>query len=172
MLKSFILAATSIACTLSFASIVHAGDRGFDRNSKKQLNLIAERANSAKTTNISAADLKDIKQAIIKKYQQKNKGPEYPSATGATRFYEVKAIKLISYSLVSSIADKSVEKNAIISVTEIERIYSFGSKKVLDRNNQVVPEKYEYTYSSKDINITTRDVEITLTKRSGKWTAQ
>ena len=172
MMKSFILAATSIACILSLSNIADAGDRVIDRNSKKQLNLIADRANSAKPANISIVNLKGIEQAIIKKYQEKNKGPQYPSASGATRFYEIKSIKLTSYSSISAITTGSAEENAIVSITEIERIYGFGSKKFLDRNNQVVSGKYEYNYQNKDIHSSTRDVEITLTKRNGKWIAQ
>jgi hypothetical protein len=171
MLKSFILAATSIACILSISSVADAGDRGIDRHSKKQLNLITNLENSAKSANISAKDLKGIKQAIIKQYKEKNKGPQYPSASGATSFFEIKAIKLTSYLLPSAITNGSDEGSAGVSVTETQRTYGFGSKKLLDKNNQVIQRKYEYIYETKDISSNTRDIEIRLVKRDGKWIA-
>jgi hypothetical protein len=170
MLKSLIIAATSIACVLSIANIADANDRAFDLNLITRSNLIAKQTKTDRVnTTIPVADFKGIEQAILERYKRINKSPAYPAASGGINFYEVKEMKISSFSLFDTRGSATVE------VVENSRGYVFGSKNISDNkqpSNQIKPKKYKYNFYPSSLDpFTVRHITIDLTKRDGKWIA-
>ncbi len=173
-MKSFIIAVSSIACLLSITNIAEANDRTSNRQIDRSLttrsSLIAKQPKSANSDVIPASDLKGIEQAVIKYYQNLNRGPEYPSASGANTFYEVNNLKITSFLLFDNRGD--IEGQARILSAETQRSYSFGGDNALDKKNKIIPKKYKYVFVSTDNNTMIRNREITIIKRDGKWEAR
>jgi hypothetical protein len=163
-MKSLIIAASSILCILSIPNIANA-----NHHSINQI-LIAKQPNSVPSNAISASDLKGIEQAVVEYYKNLNRGPEYPSASGSNTFYEVTNLKITSFSIFENRGD--VEGQTRILAAETQRSYSFGGNDAVDKKNKVIPKKYKYVFVPTENNTTTRNREITLIKRNGKWEAR
>jgi hypothetical protein len=155
MMKSFVIAATSIAWMLSLVDIAAAGDRHqHSRHSKPQLNLIKPKADTLRSIAVPQKDLQGIEQAITELYKNRNKEPKAPTYTGAHTFYEAKEISVVSF-------DKD---GANIKIVETEQTYSFRGI-----STQLVNGKYRYAYSKSAYQPVVRTIDYSLRKKTGKW---
>ncbi len=169
MIKYLILSTSSIACVLSNPNIADAKNRisnhQLDRALTTRSNLIVNEPQSSHINAISASDLKDIEQAVIDHYKNLNKEPIYPVASGISRFYEVKNLKIVSFSLFDT------RGTARVQIVEAQRTYSFSGREVLDKNNRVIPKKYKYTFAPSQKNSLVRTRDLSIIKNDGKWVA-
>jgi hypothetical protein len=165
MIKSFILAATSIICVASISNIADAHDQSRTHKSKNRISLTTGAPSSTHARIISSKDFQGIEQAILDRYKKINDGPKYPATEGPVFFYEVKAMK-ISYLLLSDSSG-----SATIEAIENQRSYTFEAP---NRENEVASKKYKYTFSpiqSKSLRSVVVNRGIKLIKENGKWRA-
>jgi hypothetical protein len=154
MLKLATIATISIAALLSIASTSDA--RSIDRTSTHQLFSKSHPYTLAKQSkvpsrNISESDLKSIQQVISARYTNKNQVLESISST-SRRFYEVKSLKLISFS----------DTKAQIEVEENIRGYDF-------RNAQYISHQKSDLFGSPESEHTKHVFNINLEKLAGRW---
>lgn len=115
MLRATIFATISIVSLLSIASIADTKERASYHKATRQsqsqptLHLTAKQPQSL----VPAADLQGIHQAISAYYRDKNQAliPKQPKKQ-STKFFEVKSLKLISFS-----------SNVAVLATEVEQKY-------------------------------------------------
>jgi hypothetical protein len=124
MMKSFILAATSIACVLSISNNVDANDMGINIISAPQnrSNLIAKKPAISSNEAVPESDLKSIRQELIAYYRKHNEEEKTRQKSGEN-FYEVKKVNILKFEMRTS-SSGSVEKSAIIEVLQIDRAYT------------------------------------------------
>jgi hypothetical protein len=175
MLKSFILAATSIACMLSISSIADAGDRRIDRHPTVQnrLRLISTQPESRGTQVISSADIKIISRVITEFYKSLNqKSLEMPSGSqeisGGIGFYEAKKINLTAFDGSRNLAE--------IEVIETERSYSFTAKRTgvsttaKSSGQNQTNKRIEYTFKkSPNTKLSMSKHIFSLSRQNGGW---
>ncbi len=155
MMKSFIIAATSIACILSLSNIAAAGERHQDSHSNHQLNLIKEKTDTLRSIDVPKKDLKGIEKAITEFYKNKNQEPQAPSVSGAHRFYEAKEISITAFD----------NNSAVVKVVEVEQIYSFRAISTQLKNGRY---KYEYDKLT-SVKPVIREQNFSLLKEKNKW---
>jgi hypothetical protein len=113
MLKSALIIAIAIASTASLPLASSAKVKSINQRSPHQLadqskpNLIAKQV-KVKPKSISETDLQGINQTITERYLNKNQILETNLSNGR-RFYEVKSVKLISFSATK--AQIEIEEN-------------------------------------------------------------
>jgi hypothetical protein len=147
-------ATISIAFLFSIASISEA--RSSKRTSTHQLFSQSHPYSLAKQSkvpshHISESDLKSIQQVISARYTNKNQVLESVSST-SRRFYEVKSLKLISFS----------DTKAQVEVEENIRGYDF-------RNAQYISHQQSDLFESPESEHTKHIFNINLEKSAGKW---
>ena len=101
--------------------------------------------------NISESDLKSIQRVISDRYATKNQVLENV-ATTSRRFYEVKSLKLVSFS----------DTKAQIEVEENVRGYDFLNARYVNRQKSDLFDQPESEYAKRTFN-------IDLEKSAGKW---
>jgi hypothetical protein len=171
MLKSAIFVTTAIASILSISSIADARDRSSEQTIDRfQSNLIAKKLTSSNST-ISAATLKDIHQAIVEYYHNKNSDylPSNTSKTvpylGEASFFEVKDYLKLIYLGKPGVPTR--EHARVESIVE-RRAYRAGIIK--DINNNPIPSfKKTEGYRYKVIIEVYRNTDKKVGKNSGKW---
>lgn len=147
MLRSTIFATISIVSLLSIASIADAKERSSHQKatrhsqSKPTLHLTAKQPQSI----VPQADLQGIHQAISAYYRDKNQAliPKQPK-NQTTKFFEVKSLKLISFS-----------SNAAVLATEVEQ-----------KHYTLTGTSIKKTESSRD---KAENIRFKFEKISGKW---
>jgi hypothetical protein len=105
----------------------------------------------APNRSISESDLKGIQQVLSARYASKNQVLENTSSI-SRRFYEVKSLKLISFS----------DTKAQVEVEENIRGYDFRNPGYVSRQKLAISE-------SPDSGYTTNIFNISLEKSAGKW---
>ena len=154
MLRLPTIAIVSIASLLSIVRVSDA--RSIERAathpvfSQSKPYLLAKQSKIS-SRNISQLDLKNIQRVISDRYATKNQVLESVSST-SRRFYEVKSLKLISFS----------ETKAQIEVEENIRGYDFLNATYVSHQKSNLLEKPASDYVK---NI----FKIELEKSSGKW---
>ncbi len=146
MLRLSTIATISIASLLPIASISDARSvstkKGYANTSGQS---------KVPSRNISASDLHSIQQVLSARYASKNQVLENVSST-SRRFYEVKSLKLISFS----------DTKAQVEVEENIRGYDF-------RNSGYVSHQKSDLLESPDRGSTKNIFNINLEKSAGKW---
>jgi hypothetical protein len=164
MLRLSTIATISIASLLPIASISDArsistkkgNTNTSEQTSARQASSQPKSYSLAKQSkvssrNISASDLQNIQQLLSARYASKNQVLENVSNT-SRRFYEVKSLKLISFS----------DTKAQIEVEENIRGYDF-------RNPGYLSHQKSDLFESPDSGSTTHIFNISLEKSAGKW---
>ncbi len=109
------------------------------------------RQSRAISRSISASDLQSIQQVLSARYASKNQVLENTSST-SRRFYEVKSLKLISFS----------DTKAQVEVEENIRGYDFRNPGYVSRQKSAIFESPDNGYTKNVFN-------ISLEKSAGKW---
>ena len=154
MIKSFVLAATSIAYILSIANIVDAKVQKSDQKIYREQSCLSQTAQSTQAYNISTADIRGICQSLTNHYTGLNKygvaKQESCIRTSCSnrndsefRAFEVNKIELISY---------HNKDQAMIRIEHINRLYEW-----VDRN---------WVLTKKHLAIS----EVQFFKKDDKWT--
>jgi hypothetical protein len=164
MLRLSTIATISIASLLSIASISDAKSistkKGYTntsgQTSARQASSQPKSSSLAKQSkvssrNISASDLQSIQQLLSARYASKNQVLENVSST-SRRFYEVKSLKLISFS----------DTKAQVEVEENIRGYDFHNPGYLSHQKSDL-------FESPDSESTKNVFNISLEKSAGKW---
>jgi hypothetical protein len=154
MLRLPTIALLSISSLLSIVKICDA--RSIERASTHQVISQSKPYSLAKQSkipsrNISESDLKNIQRVISDRYATKNQVLESISST-SRRFYEVKSLKLISFS----------DTKAQIEVEENIRGYDFLNAAYVSHQKSDLFEKPESEYVK-------HIFKIELEKSAGKW---
>lgn len=149
MLRLSTITTISIVSLLSIARISDASStiRSF---SQVKPSLLAKQP-KVSSRNISETDIKSIQQVISARYTSKNQVLENISST-SRRFYEVKSLKLISFS----------DTKAQVEVEENIRGYDFRNPGYVSRQKPDLFENSDNGYIKNVFN-------ISLEKSSGKW---
>ena len=172
MIKLFILTATSIIWILSTSNFADAEDVGIQRSLKSQFKLNTNSQNSPEKNSITATEVKSIEGAVIEHYKKINVGPSYPATNGIATFWEVKKIKLTSFSIFGG--DKGANLDmARVEIIVDERYYNFQNRNSVPTATRTGSWKYEYNFAPTSINpIKSSKTALILSKRNGKWTAE
>ena len=154
MLKVTTVAIVSIVSLLSIVGISDA--RSIKRASTHLLLSQSKPSTLAKQSkipsrNISEPDLKSIQKIISDRYATKNQVLENV-ATTSRRFYEVKSLKLVSFS----------DTKAQLEVEENVRGYDFLNARYVNRQKLDLFEQPDSAYVKRTFN-------IDLEKSAGKW---
>ena len=151
------LPTAAIVSIISLLSMVGISDaRSIKRASTHQLLSQSKPSALAKQSklpsrSISESDLKSIQKVISDRYATKNQVLENISTT-SRRFYEVKSLKLVSFSDIK----------AQIEVEENVRGYDFLNTRYVNRQKLDLFEQPESEYAKRTFN-------IDLEKSAGKW---
>ena len=164
MLRLSTIITISIALSLPVASISDArsistkkgytstsGQTSAHQSSSQPKPYSLAKQSKVPSRNISASDLQSIQQLLSARYASKNQVLENVSST-ARRFYEVKSLKLISFS----------DTKAQIEVEENIRGYDF-------RNAGYVSQQKPDIFENPDSGYTKNVFNISLDKSAGKW---
>jgi hypothetical protein len=164
MLRLSTIATISIASLLSIASISDARSISHQKNYVNASKQTSTHQSFSQTKpyslakqsrilsrSISESDLKGIQQVISARYASKNQVLEDVSST-SRRFYEVKSLKLISFS----------DTKAQVEVEENIRGYDFRNSGYVSRQKSAIFEKPDSGYTKNIFN-------ISLEKSAGKW---
>jgi hypothetical protein len=164
MLRLSTIATISIASLLPIASISDArsistkkgyantsGQTSAHQSSSRTKPYSVAKQSKVPSRNISASDLQSIQQVLSARYASKNQVLENVSST-SRRFYEVKSLKLISFS----------DTKAQVEVEENIRGYDF-------RNSGYVSHQKSDLLESPDRGSTKNVFNINLEKSAGKW---
>lgn len=160
MMKSFILAATSIACVLSLANISNAKDRGIDRPliTQNRSNLVAKKSSALSSYPITKIEIKELYQLINERYKRMNIAQE--GGSGAKSFVEIKSLKLVDVKTLLG------ETEFILEATMTTREYSYGNEtnpiKIKAMNGVV---KTVFTLDKEK----EETINVYAKKRQGKW---
>ena len=164
MLKLFTIITISIASLLPIASSSDARSistkKGYNNTSGQTSDRQASsqpkpyslaKQSKVPSRNMSASDLQSIQQLLSARYASKNQVLENVSST-SRRFYEVKSLKLISFS----------DTKAQIEVEENIRGYDF-------RNSGYVSHQKLDLFENPDSGSTKNIFNVNLEKLAGKW---
>ena len=164
MLRLSTIATISIASLLSIASISDArsistkkgytntsGQTSARQASSQPKSYSLAKQSKVPSRNISASDLQSIQQLLSARYASKNQVLENVSST-SRRFYEVKSLKLISFS----------DTKAQIEVEENIRGYDFRNPGYLSHHKSDL-------FESPDSESTKNVFNVNLEKSAGKW---
>jgi hypothetical protein len=141
MMKSFILAATSIVCISSIPNIVAANDikNNINYTVQKRSNSIAKKTTVSASKSIPQSELNSIRKEIIDYYTRHNRKEEKEGGIGV--FYEVTKINVLEFSMSPSTAG-GFEKSAIVESFQTNRAYNkylVNERTVFTENNRPDP---------------------------------
>ena len=151
------LPTVAIVSIVSLLSIIRISDaRSIKRASTHQLFSQSKPYSLAQQSkvpsrNISESDLKSIQRVISDRYATKNQVLENVSTT-SRRFYEVKSLKLVSFS----------DTKAQLEIEENIRGYDFLNARYVNHQKPDLFDKPESEYAKRTFN-------IDLEKSAGKW---
>jgi hypothetical protein len=190
MMKSFILAATSIAYLLSIGNNANANNQSkfsrLDCNLACQYktNLISKYPSPEKISTISRdviskKDLEDIYKAIelssmfksIRTSNLENEPKINGRRKGETRFDEITKLRLTS--VHSNWVDKPISK-VQVEMTLIRRFYNFSGvvdewSKERDNLGEFVPTKHHFVFEKSSYKDRIFIQDITIERINGKW---
>ena len=166
MIKSFILAVTSISYILGTVNIAEAKVKKSDKKVDREQTCLDQKSNSSQALNISTADLRAICQIIANHYRTVNVNylkhqlfvENYPEKqSGSIRTLSIFAIEVTGLNLVSHVKDSDKKSDvAKLKIALNYRVYDWAINKKAWELDQ---------FSNQDGG----EIEVELYKKNSKW---